>query len=440
MENCPKGKLNSSRTIAMATSPVREPSGSPGLALVMFSVLLASYVMNAMDRQLFPLLAPDVRREYGFSLSNIGLISTIFTLGMAMAGLPAGFLLARYSRKTVLQVGVAIFSATTALTVISAGFSDMILYRALTGIGEAMQLTVLIAIAANHFSRHRAAAVGSINSCYGIGSIASPVLGGVLLNTYRSWRVPMVLFGLIGFLLLAVIALVVRPWFTETQGDQQNRANLTGAATLLNRNTVLLTFLSLVGGLVMYGYLGMYPTFLREALKYSPRMAGTVMSAYGLGALASIGGGWLGDRFSPRLLLSVAFFCTAGLGYLLFHGSGTFAAQAILSFFWGLVAAGVLYVNLAACHVKAVRSNLSGRASGIFVTSLYGSAALAGYLMGLIAGYTGWARAEEVQLSLLSLVGVALALALRSDQMSLPGTRTDTPQLCTGALDGSSGG
>ena len=392
----------------------------------MFGVLLASYVMNAMDRQLFPLLAPDVRREYGFSLANIGLVSTIFTLGMAVAGLPTGFLLARYSRKGVLQLGVAIFSAGTVLTVLSAGLADMILYRASTGIGEAMQLTVLITIAANYFSRHRAAAVGSINFCFGIGAMASPILGGVLLNTYRSWRVPMILFGLGGFLLIAVIALVVHPWFTEmsteTQTDGQNRANLSGAATLLNRNTVLLTFLSLIGGLVIYGYLGMYPTFLREGLNYSPTVAGTVMSTFGLGALASIGGGWLGDRFSPRLLLSATFFCTAVLGYLLFHGSEAFVAQAILSSFWGLVASSILYVNLAAYHVKAVRSNLSGRASGIFVTSLYASSAVAGYSMGWIAGYAGWARAGEIQLSLLSLVGGGLALALRPDQMSLPGT------------------
>ena len=47
----------------------------------MFAALLASYVINAMDRQLFPLLASDVRQEYGFSLANIGLLSTIFTLG-----------------------------------------------------------------------------------------------------------------------------------------------------------------------------------------------------------------------------------------------------------------------------------------------------------------------------------------------------------------------
>ena len=69
----------------------------------MCGVAFASYVVNAMDRQLFPLLASDVRREYGFSLAGIGLLSTIFTLGMALAGLPTGLLLARFSRNAVLQ-------------------------------------------------------------------------------------------------------------------------------------------------------------------------------------------------------------------------------------------------------------------------------------------------------------------------------------------------
>src|SRR6266576_4931687 len=54
----------------------------------MFGVLLASYAINAMDRQLFPLLAPEVRRQYGFSLAGVGFLSTVFTLGMAIAGLP----------------------------------------------------------------------------------------------------------------------------------------------------------------------------------------------------------------------------------------------------------------------------------------------------------------------------------------------------------------
>src|ERR1700733_181884 len=144
-------------------------SGSTSSAIIMFAILLGSYAINAMDRQIFPLLLADVRREYGLSLADAGLLSTIFTLGMAVAGVPTGYLLSRFTRKTVLQFGIVIFSAGTALTAFSSGFGDMFAYRAATGIGEAMQLTTLIAIAANYFTLYRNAAIGSVNFSFGIG-------------------------------------------------------------------------------------------------------------------------------------------------------------------------------------------------------------------------------------------------------------------------------
>jgi MFS transporter, DHA1 family, inner membrane transport protein len=399
-------------------APASDLSGTPGVAIVMYCILLASYSVNAADRQLFPLLAHDVRREYGFSLADTGLLATIFTLGLAVAGLPTGYLLTRFSRKTVLLLGIAIFSAATALIAISIRFWDMLFYLAATGIGEAMQLTVMIAIAANYFVRHRAAAIGSMNVFFGIGAFSGPVLGGLLLATYRSWRIPMIVFGVAGFLMIAVIALTVRPWFTETNRAADARDDLRGAPVLFNRNTVILTILSVIGGLVLYGFTGMYPTFLREGLHYSPGLAGIVTSLYGVGALTSIAGGWLGDRFSPRLVLSSAFFCMAGLGYLCFQGSHAVVLQALMTFAYGAIGSGTLYVNLAAYHVKAVRSSLASRASGMFVTSLYAAAAAAGYVMGALASHAGWAVAGEIQISLLSVVAGSFAFALRPNQMS----------------------
>ena len=415
------GKENQVHT-QTATSPADPASGQAGTraaAISMYCVLLASYAVNAADRQLFPLLAHDVRLQYGFSLADTGLLSTIFTLGLAMAGLPTGYLLARFPRKTVLLLGIGIFSTGTALTVLSVGFSDMLVYLAATGIGEAMQLTVMIAIAANYFVGYRAAAIGSMNVFFGIGAFSGPRLGSILLTTYRSWHAPMIVFGIAGFVMIVLIALTVRPWFTETRRAADARTDVRGAPALLNRNTILLTALSVLGGLVLYGFTGMYPTFLREGLHYSPKQAGDVASYYGAGALLSIAGGWLGDRYSPRIVLSSAFFAIAGLGYLCFHGSGSIVPQSMLTCAYGAIGSGTIYVNLAGYHVKAVRSSLASRASGMFVTSLYATAAGAGYLMGGIASHAGWAVAGEIQISLLGIIAGGLALALRPDQMAL---------------------
>src|ERR1700693_1013396 len=175
----------------------------------MYCVLLVAYSLMAADRYLFPFLNSDVRKEFGFSVPTIGLLSTIFTLGLGIGGLPTGYLLSRFSRKTVLLLGIAIFSGATMLTTVASGCWTMLVCLAVTGIGMAMLATSMFALAASYFIKYRAAAIGSVNFCYGIGGIVGPILAGVLLNSYRTWRAPMIAFGAFGFLMIGVIALTV---------------------------------------------------------------------------------------------------------------------------------------------------------------------------------------------------------------------------------------
>jgi DHA1 family inner membrane transport protein len=404
---------------ATQTPPAEIRAGKTGVAIGMYCVLLLAYSLMAADRYLFPFLNSDVRKEFGFSVPTIGLLSTIFTLGLGIGGLPTGYLLSRFSRKSVLILGIAIFSGATMLTTVATGFWTMLFCLAVTGIGMAMLATSMFALAASYFIRYRAAAIGSVNFCYGLGGFYAPILASAFLVSYKAWRAPMLAFGLFGFGTILLILLLVRSWFTETHRTSQARADTGGADALLNRNTILLTALSLIHGLSMYGFLGMYPLYLREGLHFAPPVAAGIYKFFGVGALASILCGWLGDRLSPRVVLSGAFLCSAGLGYLFFHGSNSVLAASIMTCAYGVVASSILYVNLAGYHVKAVRGNLASRASGMFVTSLYAAAAFAGLLMGWIEANHGWPMAGMIQMSLLSLVGAALALALQPSTMSL---------------------
>ena len=293
----------------------------------------------------------------------------------------------------------------------------MLAYRAVTGIGEAMQLTALLAIATSYFTRYRAAAVGSVNFCFGIGAIIGPMLGGVLLAQYGTWRAPMIAFGLLGFVAMAFIAFGVKPWLTETRAQMQGGINSQGSPKLLNRNTVLLTLMSMIGGLIIYGYLGMYPTYLREQLGYTPGATSSVMGIFGLGCWPPSPADGSETGFAP-VVFGLTFLVAALLGYLLFQPGSAFAIQAGLSFTWGLVVSGTIYVNLAGYHVKAVVGTLGSRASGIFVTSIYSAGAIAGYLIGALAGLVGWAQAGLIQITAMSLLGAALALALDPSRMA----------------------
>jgi predicted MFS family arabinose efflux permease len=410
---------NSQVSTVRASASATEEVGARGIAIAMFCVLLASYVLMAADRYLFPVLAPDIRRTFGFSLANTGLLSTIFTLGLGLGGLPTGYLLSHFSRKTVLLTGIAIFSGATMLTTVATGFWTMLACLAAQGIGMSMLATSMFALAASYFAKYRAAAIGSVNFCYGIGGFVGPILAGALLTSYKTWHVPMAAFGLFGFLMIGIIIITVRPWFSETRRAAEARADAGGAETLLNRNSILLSVLSVIHGLSMYGFLGLYPSFLRDSLHYTPRAAGFVISFFGVGALASIAGGWIGDRLPPRLVLSGAFLCIAVLGYLFFRESPSALTREILTCIYGVVGSAVLYVNLAGYHVKALRRTLSSRGSGMFVTSLYGGAAFGGYLLGALASRGGWLFGGEIQMSLFCLIGAVLALALKPSQMSV---------------------
>ncbi len=403
--------------------PVSTGSDEPRrttVAIVMYCVLLLSYALMAANRFLLPTVATNVRQEFQFSLAQTGLLTTIFTLGLGLGGLPTGFLLSRFPRKTVLLAGIAIFSSAVALTTVATGFWSLVLCLAVMGVGMAMEATVMFALAASYFHRHRGAAIGSVNFCYGLGGIAAPLIASWLLKTYGNWRTPMLVFGAAGYVMIAAIGLVVRQWFSETKQAAAARETKGGASSLMNRNTILLTAISLIYGLVLYGFLGMYVTFLRDpkGLAFPAATAGFVYSFFGVGALASIGGGWLGDRFSPRAVLCGAFLSTSVLGYLFVSGPASTGVQGLLTFTYGVVGSAILYVNLAGYHVRSVQRSLSSRGSGMFVTSLYTSSALAGYLMGFFANRIGWAAAFGVQISLFSMIAAVLALGLRPKEMS----------------------
>src|SRR3979490_1678573 len=107
---------------ATGTSTAESQAGTRSSAIAMYCVLLVSYSLMAADRYLFPFLNSDVRKEFGFSVPTIGLLSTLFTLGLGIGGLPTGYLLSRFSRKTVLMLGVAISSGAPLPITVATGF------------------------------------------------------------------------------------------------------------------------------------------------------------------------------------------------------------------------------------------------------------------------------------------------------------------------------
>ena len=213
-------------------------------------------------------------------------------------------------------------------------------------------------------------------------------------------------------------ALFVRSWFTETKGAAQHGEDTGGADSLMNRNTIIFSVLSALYGLVVYGFLGLYPTFLRDVLKLTPAEVGGIMPFFGLGTLTSFFAGQLGDRFPPKVVISSALLVLVALGFFLYVPGLSTAMYKLMAFLVGTFGASIVYVNLAGGHIKALRRSLANKGSSMFVSSIYAGGALGGYMMGSLVANWGWGVAGQIQISLVSLISAILVLWVRPSEMS----------------------
>jgi len=401
-----------------ASQQTSEHSGPKKAAMAMFGLLLITYILMVADRFLVSMLATDIRGALDLSIPNMFALTTMFTLGLGIGGLPAAALIARYSRKAVLLTGLILLSSATLLFTQATGFATMFVFIVLQGVGMSFLATSMFSLSTSYFSANRVAALGLVNLCFGLGSLLGHRIIGEMRTATGSWEIPMLIFGFAGITLAILIALLVRPWFSEVKPAAKHLVDSGGADTLKNRNTILLTMMSGLYGMVIYGFLGTYPSFVLTVLELTHAEMGAIMMWFGVGGLTSYYGGKLGDKFSSK---SVLFTCSVALGVVtlfLFKTDQSIFTYKVLATLVGVFGAAIVYTNLAGGHVKALRRTLTSKGSGMFVTSVYGGAALGGYTMGLLIENWSWETAGQIQISLLCLIIAVLALGLRQSEFS----------------------
>ena len=388
-------------------------------ALAMFGVLLVSYVLNSIDRNLFSILTVEVRKQMGLSLPEIGLAATVFTLGMGVAALPTGKLLTFVSRKSIVLIGLFIFSVATWLTAYSRGLPDLLAYRFVSGFGEAMQVTALIAIGASYFHKRPALVTGTISFAYGVGAVVGPMIAASLLKAY-DWKMPFIVCGAFGIVLMVMIALLISPWFSESKRNEEQasgaqRTDQGSNGPTWSTSTILLGFASICTGVAVFGFFGLYPLFLRTVMGLTPAQAGLIMSAIGFGGFLSPLGGWLGDRVGYHKVLFVALPLTAVSAGIPFTGllGQSVAAYAALAFIYGFAVVGLIYANLSAIIIDSMGPSKTALASGLFIGSYYIPAAFAGYTMGWLKEASSWTTAGILQGSGFAAIALLLIVAAR---------------------------
>ncbi len=121
---------------SVAPASVAEPSA--GYRSWVLGLLVVVYMLNFVDRQILSVLAVDLKRDLGLTDADLGfLYGTAFGVFYALFGIPMGRLADSWNRVRLISLGLALWSAMTALSGLSRTGGQLAAARVGVGVGEA---------------------------------------------------------------------------------------------------------------------------------------------------------------------------------------------------------------------------------------------------------------------------------------------------------------
>ena len=150
------------------------------------AVVALSVFVTVLDGTIVNIALPSLALDLGASTRELQWIVDAYLLVFTGLLLAAGGLGDKFGRRSALIVGMVIFAGTSAFAGSSGSAGELILGRALMGVGAALIFPATLAIVANVFRdpKERAAAIGIWTAVSGVAVAAGPITGGWLLENY----------------------------------------------------------------------------------------------------------------------------------------------------------------------------------------------------------------------------------------------------------------
>lgn len=288
--------------------PVSRTSASlsnPYIAFVVVMLFL-THVLGYVDRMAMAVLLPAIKRDLSFTDAELGLLTGIaFTFSYALLGVPVARIADRGNRRNVIGVAIIIWSAATAASGAVHNFIQMFLARVGVGAGEAGCIPPAHSMISDLTEgKWRVRALSFYTTGMPIGALVGLAIGG-WLSDLVGWRGTFLIFGAIGLVLAALLALTVREPARRAMPRADAPASRIGPdlRQLLKQRS----YLFLLGGLAFAGFaitglVQWLPSYFARTYDMPIRQIGLYFGiAYGLGSMSGILiGGFVAAPFIAR--------------------------------------------------------------------------------------------------------------------------------------------
>lgn len=165
--------------------------------IILFFVSFCNY----LDRFVLSVLLPSIKADLDLSDTQLGALGTAFTVSYVLLSIPFARLADRHSRKTIISLCVAIWSAMTALCGLAQSFWQLAIARVLVGFGEAGATPPSHALISDFYpltKRTTALAVFGLGAPFGI--MVGFITASWIAQNY-DWRAAFLALGLPGLVL-----------------------------------------------------------------------------------------------------------------------------------------------------------------------------------------------------------------------------------------------
>ncbi|AIO45583.1 3-(3-hydroxy-phenyl)propionate transporter MhpT [Burkholderia cenocepacia] len=335
------------------------------------ALCFAIALLEGLDLQSVGVAAPRMAREFGLSVSQMGIAFSAGTFGLLPGAMLGGRLADRIGRKRVLIASTVLFGLLSIATAQVSSFAMLVVVRVLTGIGLGGAMPNLIALSSEAVEpRSRSSAVATMYCGIPFGGVIASLIG-VLLAGDTEWRHIFYVGGL-GPLLLVPLLMWCLPEsraYLDVAGTQAARASV--ARTLFGdgRTTSTLAlwvsyFCTLI---VLYFLLNWLPS-LMAARGLDRAHVGLVQIAFNVGAgLGALGIGAALDRMRASRVVG-GMYVGIVLSLAALAAAPGFASLAAAAFAAGMFVVGgqsVLYALAAMYYPTAMRGTGVGSAVAV---------------------------------------------------------------------------